>query len=315
MYGDSTVHVLRIITLSKNDCLYFQKKSLFKFRLSNSHFTLTAHNSKHFDTMNENIHQPSLFREESISSLTAWAMTQPRNVEHFMQVQVYPIVGATVLVDSDDKVHVNMRFVDNTEDNCPADIHESVRLGHLWHTQDITRNPNVIDIIKMKNWKKKHMSICPKIDKAIEAHHGIPCYLEGPSQSSNPRNHVVLHFCDVLVIKMLSETNQAPPRIVLPGTNFETISNAFTDTFFDTELTSAEKYFVFFNADIYYHIYGIWHNYSHKPIRVDCSGIVSLSRSGPYTQNDLFRRHQNGKYTSLDRRVSNEITRNFYNIG
>ena len=258
---------------------------------------------------------PWLFVQETIASVTSWAKTQPRNIEHFMQVQVYPIVGATVLVDEEDKVHVNMRFVDQTEVPLPKNINESITVGHKWHLKDMELRPGVIDPIPMKRWKKKHLSICPKIDRAIEAHHGIPCLLDGTEDSINPRNHVVLHFCDVLVIKMLKETNRNPPRVLIPGTNFEVVPSTVVDLFFDTELTSVEKYFLFFNADIYYHIYGVWHNYSHKPIRLDCSGIVGLERSAVYTNDDLFRRHQEGKLNSLTRCVRDEVRRNFYLIG
>ena len=60
--------------------------------------------------------------------------------------------------------------------------------------------------------------------------------------------------------------------------------------------------FVVFNADIYYHIYGLWGNYLNKPICVEIENISQLLKSSVFANNADFKRHQFAKCDSLKRR-------------
>lgn len=57
--------------------------------------------------MSTNTGYPNLFTNKTLSSLTEWAHTQPRNVEHFLEEIKYPAVGKYVHIDDDDRRRQN----------------------------------------------------------------------------------------------------------------------------------------------------------------------------------------------------------------
>ena len=171
---------------------------------------------------------------------------------------------------------------------------------------------NAIDGINKKQWKKVFDSVCKKIDSSIERHHGIQCVLNGREGFQDESQHVILHICDVLVIAMHKHALRDPPNVLIQSSQFSTITRNFYDTFFTQVLTSEEKYFTFFNGDIFYHIYGLWYNFSNKPICVENIGITGLERSTLFANDDLFKKHQQGKYQSLKRRVIGDRATKLY---
>ena len=111
---------------------------------------------------------------------------------------------------------------------------------------------------------------------------------------------------------MRKNARLSPPEVNIKSDNLQTVPTTVLDGFFEAKLTSEEKYFLLFNADIYFHIYGLWHNYSNKPIRLEVKDIVGLSKSEEIYNNPLFQEHQKGKYNSLCRRVHDPLAKNIY---
>lgn len=118
--------------------------------------------------------------------------------------------------------------------------------------------------------------------------------------------NVILHFCNVLVIAMHKHALCGPPNVLIQSSQFSEVSREFYNTFFTLVLTSEEKFFAFFNGDIFYHIYGLWYNFSNKLIQVENIGIRGLKSITLFANNHRYKKHQEGKYKSLKRHVSGQ---------
>ena len=139
-----------------------------------------------------------------------------------------------------------------------------------------------------------------KIESNTEETHGLETYLDGNLDTSNPHNLVVLHFCDALVIAMQKEAMLDMPKIVIKRESlFEEIPTTISIPFFTEVLTSEEKHFLYFNADIFYFRFGLWMNDSVLPLRIENKNIVGLEQSEYFANDFKFRVHQNGKFSAL----------------
>ena len=78
---------------------------------------------------------------------------------------------------------------------------------------------------------------------------------------------------------MRHEKGDTVPNILIKSNHFQIVPSNVFMTFFNMELTSEEKYFTFFNADMFYHVYGLWGNFSNKAIRVEVKDIKGLEHS------------------------------------
>ena len=151
------------------------------------------------------------------------------------------------------------------------------------------------------------------INNAIEKDHGIECLLEGAANANDPRTRVILHFCDVLVITLKKHAIQEPPKVLIKSSQLQSISTSFVDSFFDS-IPSEHKYFILMNGDLFYHIYGLWGNYSHKPIRLENMDNNALTRSMQFTSDVFYKKHQRGKYNAMKRKAHTEECKLFYMV-
>ena len=256
---------------------------------------------------------PNLFITETLESLTQWAHSQPRNVEHFIERVTYPPTGVFVKIDDDDKVHTRVVFVDKFTEN------DGLKMSYEWYIQMYNFSGVTVKRLEKKNWLKTHNNIYPKVNEAIRNHHGIQCFLKGTTDIENPINNVILHWCDVLVICMRQEMGMDPPQVLIKSRNLQEISNDMANSFFPNEhslveafVDENEKRFIFINADYYYHMFGLWGNFSNKPIRIANNDVIGLSRSNEFCNDANFKKHQIGKYNALKRRVHHPIAKSFY---
>ena len=193
-----------------------------------------------------------------------------------------------------------------------------MKTGYDWYFDFMKKSGEVSKKLEKKFWFKKHNRIFPKVNNAIRNHHGIVCLLHGPDDMDDEKNTVVLHFCDVLVITLRQELGLAPPSVLIPSANLRTIANNVTNVFFATDeflgsqVNDDEKQFILQNADYYYHMYGLWQNYSNKPIRLENKGIDRMTRSSMFSNDVNFKSHQMGKYDALKRRVHDEMGKTLY---
>ena len=151
------------------------------------------------------------------------------------------------------------------------------------------------------------------VNNAIQKDHGIECLLLGSESANDDRTRVILHFCDVLVVKMRQRAGLDPPNVIIKSSQLQTISTSFAESFFQ-DLPSEDMYFMFMNADLFYHIYGLWGNYSHKPIRLENKDIVGLTRSENFTSDLFYKKHQLGKYNAMKRKAHSEECKLYYMV-
>lgn len=255
--------------------------------------------------------QPNLFTPETIVSLTAWAHTQPKNVAHYLQIRMYPPALARVIIGNNDKVDLHIISTDKFLEE-PADQNAYGKLGHGWYLSDLRNVATPISGITRIRWLQEFDKIVQKINLAIREHHGIRCLLQGRRDPDDPHNEVLLHFCDTLKIRMRQQLGRELPAVNIPSNNFRIVPPTILLAFFDFDLESEEKYFLFFNADIFYCIYGLWANYSNKPIRLKLEDIKGLDRCKDFANDRLFLNHQLGKYNELSRKCITVESKNLY---
>ena len=258
----------------------------------------------------------NLWVKETPDSVATWALSQPRNEFHFVETQVYPPKGAYIMVDEKGTKH---KWEVELSPFTPfKDTEDILRMGFEWYNAEVDKSNGRVPCLSKEKWEQQHRTIYNKIDKEIERHHGVQCFLNGRSDLEDPKMNVVLHFCDVLVIAMRQMKGQNPPQVLIKSTNLETISTSTTFKLFPSDpllpegLTSEEHFFVFLNADIFYHMYGLWSNNSNKPIRLENKDIVGLERSTEFSNHPTFIGHQKGKYNKLKRCCHNEVAKYLY---
>ena len=259
--------------------------------------------------METNIGYPNFHTVETLQSLQSWIETQPNNNEYFFEINRFPAAGAWIRIDSEGKQHVTITNVDKFI-NFPNDVS---KVGFRWYIQEIMRAPNAAPGVKKKKFTEMLDKCIDLINKAIEKDHGIECLLEGPTDATNPRTRVILHFCDVLVVALRKHALQETPNVLIKSLQLQSISSSFIDSFF-TSIESEEKFFILMNADLFYHIYGLWGNYSHKPIRLENTDIVGLTRSMAFTSDLFYRKHQKGKYNAMQRKAHSEECKLYYMV-
>lgn len=256
---------------------------------------------------------PNLWTKETPATVAEWAKSQPRNEYHFVQTAVNPPKGTYVMVDDKGKTHQW-----DVEINQFEPFGDVVELGYKWYVEDMQKCNRATTIISKKAWEKQHETIYTKINEEIAQHHGIQCFLNGRNDLDDPKNNVVLHFCDALVIAMRKMKDQEPPKVMIKSEHFKVLKPSTTYRFFPSDdllpqgLTSEERFFVFLNADIFYHMYGLWGNHSNKPIRVENKDVLGLERSAAFSNHPSFIGHQLGKYKQLKRCVHNELAKYLY---
>ena len=115
-----------------------------------------------------------------------------------------------------------------SDEEYPKNLEVATRLGYRWYTASMLQDKPKISF---DLFKRLHTSICNKIDKSIEAHHGISCCirLDSPDYEEGA---FVLHFCDVLLIK-LSEVQAVPkPVVIIKTPGFQTVPSNLVDSLF-----------------------------------------------------------------------------------
>ena len=257
--------------------------------------------------------RPNLFQEETIASVVEYAQTQPPGI-HKLQISNYPVSFAVIGVNAEKKV--SMHVVNGSkDDNYPCNINESINLGYRWYLEN---RQNLSRTYSREQFAKLQKSTCTKIDSGIEGHHGIPCCIETGSPNHEPGGFI-LHFCDVLSIKLSMKQGIALPTVLLPTEAFSSVPANLVDSLFDTLIsndgsffTEEERNFVFDNASLYYYIYGYWHNYSNKAIRCSFEAIQGIDRALVLARDDIFLRLQDAKQNALDRRAQGEMVRGLY---
>ena len=256
---------------------------------------------------------PNLFTQETRETVAQWALSQPRNTYHFLETQVYPPKGVHIMVDDNDTTHQwEVEISKFTECTDVVDI------GYKWYNEQMDKASTAGPRLSKKLWEQTHKNIYEKVSETIKQHHGIQCFLNGPNGLDDDKNNVVLHFCDALVIALRKVKGLEPPKVLIESRHFKTINESITYLFFPSDsdlpeiLTSQEASFLFFNADIFYHMYGLWQNNSNKPIRVENKDLPELERSAEFSNNGPFIGHQKGKYNKLKRCTHHEIAKYLY---
>ena len=124
---------------------------------------------------------------------------------------------------------------------------------------------------------------------------------------------MILHIVDVLSIYFMRQSNQGIDESALKIRSMclSSIPPNIVDTFTPT-LNRKELEFIQNNADILCYIYGYWHNYSNKPIRVVVPDHPSLNRFCELSKWRRFIDHQEVKWDSLKRCVHDRVIEILY---
>ena len=255
---------------------------------------------------------PNLFTEETIASVVKYAKTQPPSV-HKLQLCSYPPSFAEVTMNSEKKV--SMHVVNgNKDDNYPSNIDEACKLGYKWYKESLPDSEQPMSKVK---FNRLHKSVCNKIDKSIESHHGIICTIE-IGTSTTRLGGFDLHFCDLLTIKLALKQSKPAPDVIIRNNIFDRVPENIISSIFDEVMgdeqcfNELEREFVFKNASLFYFIYGYWHNYSNKAIHISFNSLDNIEKAQLLASNDVFLRLQEAKHNQIDRRAQGREVRTLY---
>ena len=82
------------------------------------------------------------------------------------------------------------------------------------------------------------------------------------------------------------------------------------DGYFFTE--EEERNIVYDHANLYYYIYGYWHNYGDKAIHSSFSDISGIDKAQRLSRDDILLQLQDAKHNALNRRAQGEMVRSLY---
>ena len=253
--------------------------------------------------------RPTLFDEETISTLVEYAKTQPHGVRHYLQLKPCPLTSVVIEIDENGNV-ASMDFtgmMDNID--YPTDKFKTIPIGYEWYQEDMSVSSNGSkDQLTLKEWRRQFLSLITKIDTAIRSHHGILCYRTQDTSDTNAYNQMILHFVDVISIYFMRKSNDGVNESAVRITSMllPSVPVYINDTF-TSSLNVRELSFIEHNADILCYIYGYWHNYSNKPIRLTVPRYTYLSRFFELSKWDRFGTHQEVKWDSLKRCVHDRL--------
>ena len=256
------------------------------------------------------VSKPTLFDEETVSTLVAYAKTQPPGQKHYLQLKPCPLTSVAIEIDVDGQVS-SMDFTGMMGSiDFPKDKYKTIPIGYEWYQENtiMTLTTNCTQQISLKEWRTTFLSLIKKIDGAIERHHGILCYRTADTSNTNAYNYMILHFVDVLSIYFMKKSNEGidESAVTISSMLLPSIPVHITDTFMST-LNQKELRFIEDNADLIYYIYGYWHNYSNKPIRLKVPNLSSCERFCELSQWSRFKDHQEVKWDSLQRCVHDQL--------
>ena len=124
---------------------------------------------------------------------------------------------------------------------------------------------------------------------------------------------MILHFVNILSIYFMKESSNGIDKaaVKIRSMMFSSIPVNITDTFTST-LNFKEEEFIKNNADILCYVYGYWHNYSNKPIRVVVPSHPSLERFCELLKWNRFIGHQEVKWDALKQCVHDRLINVLY---
>ena len=204
----------------------------------------------------------------------------------------------------------------NIDERYSDDFSKIVKLGFQWHMED----RNMIGFeYKFEKFKKMFEDVCDKLNKAIATHHGITCTIEHNAPNRVDDSVFILHFGDVLIHQISKVEMSALPEVRIQSAKLSVIPENMVDTLFDdlidddNKLSPEEKLFIVHNADLFYHIYAYWHNYSNKAVRTSCTHLNMMKRSKQLQEtDDYYMRLQVAKQNELERKCHGQTVRDLY---
>ena len=253
--------------------------------------------------------KPTLFDKETVATLVEYAKTTTHGKRHYLELKTCPLTSVSVVVDEEGQVS-SMDFVgmmDNIDYH--KDKYKTIPIGYEWYQESTTTTSNSnTHQLSIKQWRRQFLSLITKIDSAIERHHGILCHRTEDISDTNAYHYMILHFVDVMSIYFMQKTNEGINESSTKITSMllSSIPVNITDTFTST-LTNVELDFINNNGDLLCYIYGYWHNYSNKPIRLLVPNHPSLERFCELSKWNRFVGHQEVKWDSLKRRVHERL--------
>jgi len=266
------------------------------------------------DELLANLQEPNNFTVETIESLTKYAITQAPCRLHQFETCVYPQQLALVWIDANSNGNLNYTSGPETEEY-PSNMEEGGIIGYNWYLKRLEMSSEKVDVISKEEFIKWYTRVCKKIDWNISQHHGTPI----TTRSKNKLEPRILHFCDVLTIAMARKSDLVVPEVILKSNSLSIIEKNVIDYLFFNLVndkkrcfTIKEREFVLDNANLYFFIYGLWHNYANKPVQLSTQGIPGMEDASIVEGDDGYRNHQKGKYNALQRKTHGKKARYMY---
>ena len=285
-----------------------------------SYYDLYTNLVHHHDNNQDNA-SPNLYVKETVASLVEYAKLKGPG-KYSLEIERYPMIHMNIQMREDCTFDMEIVNGNVHPDYLSVNV-DPFRTAFKWYEQD-SRSENVV--LSRDGYLLLYNNIIQKINMAVQNHHGIVCTQSVSVENRNERS-IVLHFSDMLVIKMREHFKMPLPDITMATETLSVIPEKLVCHLFDNlasnntslvnlagheSFTDIEKEFVFKNADFFYYMYGSWHNYSNKPIRISCIGIQGMLRAQHLMQDGKFVMHQLAKYNELERKCHGRFCRDLY---
>ena len=285
-----------------------------------SYYDLYTNLVHHLDNNQDNA-SPNLYVKETVASLVEYAKSKGPG-KYSLEIERYPHIHMNIQMREDCTFDMEIVNGNVHPDYLSVNV-DPFRTAFKWYEQDSTSD-NVV--LSYDGYLLLYDSIIQKINMAVQNHHGIVCTQSISVENRNERS-IVLHFSDMLVIKMREHFNMPLPEITMATESLSEIPDKLVCHLFDNvgdnntslvnlagheSFTDIEKEFVFKNSDFFYYMYGSWHNYSNKPIRITCIGIQGMLRAQHLMLDGTFVRHQLAKFNELERKCHGRFIRDLY---
>jgi len=260
---------------------------------------------------------PNSFTERKLTLLREYADRANIGDKLFLLTNHCPLAFSTLEITGQEvngEIVRSEDLVGHTESHLlpvPRSYIRLLKIGYRWYEVNGEKEPsqavNPNPFFNRKKWKKRFEIMVDLVNQNIRESHGIKCYLNGNIQDEGTNNIIYLHFCDIISVLLHRRNLNMEAEVRLASDRLHMIQTTLKDNLSARVFNEKGINFLLDNADIFYMIYGYWHNFSKLSLRLWLSSeLKTVQISRHLIKDGLFQYVQEGKIQELSREIYNE---------
>ncbi len=167
-------------------------------------------------------------------------------------------------------------------------------------------------VVPFNEWVRKFNAVTVAVDTAVRDCHAVKCYEDGYMFNKHPTNIFFLHACDVfnLYIKRLEGE---VPDLFITTNSLNVLWPHSRNELTDSIMSREEIDFMVQEIDFFYCCFAYFGNFSFVPIRtIVAMNDMHFTNASFFTNNDVYREHQRGKFIQIGQDHNRMLTRVCY---